>query len=107
VLLDYFSARARDADRDIVIGGIALVTVVGLISWQPAAKSSMPIPKAGPPAIASRSPSSPARCYRNTLAILLLDELAGEMGRALEQEEIHIAYADRTWTLTAARQPNR
>jgi hypothetical protein len=37
----------------------------------------------------------------------LLDELAGEMGRALEQEEIHIAYGDRTWTLTAGRQPNR
>jgi hypothetical protein len=31
----------------------------------------------------------------------LLDELAGEMGRALEQEEIHIAYGDRIWTLTA------
>jgi hypothetical protein len=26
----------------------------------------------------------------------LLDELAGEMGRALQQEEIHIAY-QRTW----------
>jgi len=25
----------------------------------------------------------------------------------LEQEEIHIAYGDRTWTLTAGRQPNR
>jgi hypothetical protein len=34
----------------------------------------------------------------------LLDELAGEMGRALEQEEIHIAYRDRTWTLTAELQ---
>ena len=31
----------------------------------------------------------------------LLDELAGEMGRALEQEEIHIAYRGQTWTLTA------
>ena len=31
----------------------------------------------------------------------LLDELAGEMGRALEQEEVHIAYRDRTWTLKA------
>lgn len=29
----------------------------------------------------------------------LLNELASEMGRALEQEEIHIAYRDRTWTL--------
>jgi len=32
----------------------------------------------------------------------LLDELAGEMGRALEQEEIHIAYGDRIWTLPQA-----
>jgi hypothetical protein len=31
----------------------------------------------------------------------LLDELAEEMGRALEQEEVHIAYSGRTWTLTA------
>ena len=31
----------------------------------------------------------------------LLDELAGEMGRALEQEEIHLAYSGQTWTLTA------
>jgi hypothetical protein len=37
----------------------------------------------------------------------LLDELAGEMGRALEQEEIHIAYSDRTWTLTNRRTPDR
>ena len=26
---------------------------------------------------------------------------AGEMGRTLEQEEVHIAYSGRTWTLTA------
>jgi hypothetical protein len=31
----------------------------------------------------------------------LLDELAGEMGRTLEQEEVHIAYGDQTWTLKA------
>ena len=31
----------------------------------------------------------------------LLNELAGEMGRTLEQEEVHIAYGDRTWTLKA------
>ena len=31
----------------------------------------------------------------------LLDELAGAMGRTLEQEEVHIAYGDRTWTLKA------
>jgi hypothetical protein len=36
----------------------------------------------------------------------LLDELAGKMGRALEQE-IHIAYVDRTWTLTAGIRPDR
>jgi hypothetical protein len=31
----------------------------------------------------------------------LLDELAQEMGRTLEQEEVHIAYRERTWTLKA------
>ena len=31
----------------------------------------------------------------------LLDELAGEMGRTLEQEEVHISYGERTWTLKA------
>jgi hypothetical protein len=31
----------------------------------------------------------------------LLDELAGEMGRTLEQGEVHIAYGDRSWTLKA------
>ena len=31
----------------------------------------------------------------------LLDELAQEMGRTLEQEEVHIAYRERTWTLWA------
>jgi hypothetical protein len=29
----------------------------------------------------------------------LLNELAEEMGRTLEQEEVHIAYGDWTWTL--------
>ena len=29
----------------------------------------------------------------------LLNELACEMGRVLEQEEVHVAYRDRTWTL--------
>ena len=29
----------------------------------------------------------------------MLDELAIEMARTLEQEEVHIAYRDRTWTL--------
>jgi hypothetical protein len=31
----------------------------------------------------------------------LLDELAQEMGRTLEQEEVHIAYRERTWTQKA------
>ena len=31
----------------------------------------------------------------------LLNELAQEMGRTLEQEEVHIAYRERTWTLKA------
>jgi hypothetical protein len=29
----------------------------------------------------------------------LLNELAGEIGTVLEQEDVHIAYRDRTWTL--------
>ena len=29
----------------------------------------------------------------------LLDELAAEIGAILEQEEVHIAYRDQTWTL--------
>jgi len=33
----------------------------------------------------------------------LLNELAAEMARTLEQEEVHIAYRDRTWTLRRAR----
>jgi len=32
---------------------------------------------------------------------LLLDELAAEIGRVLEQEEVHVTYRDRTWTLRA------
>ena len=31
----------------------------------------------------------------------LFDELATQMGQCLEQEEVHIAYRDRTWTLRA------
>jgi hypothetical protein len=31
----------------------------------------------------------------------LLDELAAEIGRVLEQEEVHVTYRDRTWTLKA------
>jgi hypothetical protein len=29
----------------------------------------------------------------------LLNELASEIGRILEQEEVHVGYRDRTWTL--------
>jgi hypothetical protein len=29
----------------------------------------------------------------------LLNELASEIGRTLEQEEVHVGYRDRTWTL--------
>src|ERR1700737_1490799 len=32
---------------------------------------------------------------------ILLDELAAEIGKVLEQEEVHVAYRDRTWTLKA------
>jgi hypothetical protein len=32
---------------------------------------------------------------------ILLNELASEIGSILEQEEVHVAYCDRTWTLKA------
>ena len=32
---------------------------------------------------------------------ILLNELASEVGRILEQEEVHVAYRDRTWMLKA------
>jgi hypothetical protein len=35
---------------------------------------------------------------------ILLNELASEIGRTLEQEEVHVAYRDRTWTLKAVRE---
>ena len=31
----------------------------------------------------------------------LLNELASEIGKVLEQEEVHVTYRDRTWTLKA------
>jgi hypothetical protein len=34
----------------------------------------------------------------------LLNELASEIGRTLEQEEVHVAYRDRTWTLKGIRE---
>jgi hypothetical protein len=68
----------------------------------------MQIPEVKRQAIASRLPSSQERFFRNTSSDLddgtvreLLDELAGEMGRTLEQEEVHIAYGEMTWTLKA------
>jgi hypothetical protein len=30
---------------------------------------------------------------------MLLNELASEIGRTLEQEEVHVGYRNRTWTL--------
>ena len=36
----------------------------------------------------------------------LLDELAEEMGQMLEQEEVHISYAGRTWTLANDPRPD-
>jgi hypothetical protein len=36
----------------------------------------------------------------------LLDELAEEMGQRLEQEEVHISYAGRTWTLANDPRPD-
>ena len=33
--------------------------------------------------------------------LILLNELASEIGSILEQEEVHVAYRDRTWTLKA------
>ena len=38
---------------------------------------------------------------------ILLDELAAEIGRVLEQEEVHVAYRDRTWTLKAVDEVTR
>jgi hypothetical protein len=38
---------------------------------------------------------------------ILLNELASEIGRILEQEEVHVAYRDRTWTLKAVGEETR
>jgi hypothetical protein len=35
---------------------------------------------------------------------MLLKELASEIGRILEQEEVHVAHRDQTWTLKAVDQ---
>ena len=37
----------------------------------------------------------------------LLNELASEIGKVLEQEEVHVAYRDRTWTLKAVAEVAR
>jgi hypothetical protein len=34
---------------------------------------------------------------------MLLDELASAIGHTLEQEEVHVGYRDRTWTLKRSR----
>jgi hypothetical protein len=38
---------------------------------------------------------------------VLLNELAFEIGGILEQEEVHVAYRDRTWTLKAVEEVAR
>ena len=38
---------------------------------------------------------------------ILLNELAAEIGKVLEQEEVHVAYRDRTWTLKAVSEVAR
>jgi hypothetical protein len=38
---------------------------------------------------------------------MLLNELASEIGRILEQEEVHVGYRDRTWTLKAVGEAAR
>jgi hypothetical protein len=42
--------------------------------------------------------------YAGDLDDRTMRALLDELGRALEQEEIHIAYTDRSWTLTAELQ---
>jgi hypothetical protein len=42
-----------------------------------------------------------ADLYDDT-ARMLLNELASDIGSVLEQEEVHVTYRDRTWTLKAA-----
>src|ERR1700738_596527 len=38
---------------------------------------------------------------------ILLTELAAEIGKVLEQEEVHVAYRDRAWTLKAVSEVAR
>lgn len=44
-----------------------------------------------------------ARELDDAMIEALLDELAAHMARTLEQEEVQIAYRDRTWTLRRGR----
>lgn len=48
-----------------------------------------------------------ARRHDDAVIEALLDELATEMARTLEQQEVHIAYRDRTWTLRRVRESKR
>ena len=67
-------------------------------------RSSMPIPKVKPRAIASRLPFSQARFSRNTPAILMMARSASFSMNWLERwagPSMHIANGDRTWTLKA------
>jgi hypothetical protein len=61
-------------------------------AWLPAVKLSMRARKV--------LPLYAADIDDDTIRILL-NELASEIGRILEQEEVHVAYRDRTWTLKA------
>lgn len=44
-----------------------------------------------------------ARALDDATVEALLNELATRMAQTLEQEEVHIAYRDRTWTLRRAK----
>jgi hypothetical protein len=71
---------------------------------------SMPMPKAEPQAIAGRSASSPARCYRNTPAISTIAPCERfstnwpARWAAPSNKRKYISPTNRTWTLTAELQ---
>jgi hypothetical protein len=44
-----------------------------------------------------------ARDLDDAAVRLLLNELASEIGTVLDQEEVHVAYRNRTWILKLAR----
>ena len=77
-------------------------------AWSPEEKCSTPIPEVTRQVIVSRLPFFTGEVLPRYAGDLddgtvreLLDELATQMGQCLEQEEVHIAYRDRTWTLKA------